>query len=294
MEARHAYLKGFRGNGIFYRSEDFIVLITIVSVLVRDMGLSVLAFCPMFNHIHLLFKNISLSSLRRFIQRMAIIFVKEYNNEYGRKGTVFQKPFGSSLKTAIKIIMGSVAYVFNNPVAGKLSKNAREYRWNLLAYRRCCHPFSEPLRKENCRHRMRVTLAKVDFFYSNGSFLSYSSLRDIFKDLNPTEHDQIVDYILSKYNFISFESLVELYGTYEKMLGALDSNAGAEFELEDEYGDHSFYRKMLNTLMRYGYKNKRLNFESLPEDEVKRLFNLLRATTGAPRSCINKFLHSNY
>ena len=141
---------------------------------------------------------------------------------------------------------------------------------------------------------MRVALAKVDFFYSNGSFLSYSSLRDLFKDLNPTEHDQIVDYILSKYNFISFESLVELYGTYEKMLGALDSNAGAEFELEDEYGDHSFYRKMLNTVMRYGYKYKRLNFESLPEEEVKRIFNLLRATTGAPRSCINKFLHSNY
>ena len=112
MEARHAYIKGLRGNGIFYRSEDFIVLITIVSVLVKKGGVKVMAFCPMFNHIHFLIKNISLNDLRRFIQRLAIIFVKEYNNEYGRKGTVFQKPFGCSLKRTIKIIMGCVAYVF--------------------------------------------------------------------------------------------------------------------------------------------------------------------------------------
>ena len=64
MEARHGYIKGLRGNGIIYRSEDFIVLITIVSVLVKKAGMKVMAFCPMFNHIHFLIKNISLNKLR--------------------------------------------------------------------------------------------------------------------------------------------------------------------------------------------------------------------------------------
>ncbi|MBQ2151196.1 MAG: transposase, partial [Bacteroidales bacterium] len=187
MEARHAYIKGLRGNGIFYRSEDFIVLITIVSVLVKKGGVKVMAFCPMFNHIHFLIKNISLYDLRRFIQRLAIIFVKEYNNEYGRKGTVFQKPFGCSLKRTIKIIMGCVAYVFNNPVAAKLSRAAREYRWSLYAYHNNKNPYSEPLKKETCRNKMRVALKKVDYFHAKGQYLSYAALRDIFEYLDEKE-----------------------------------------------------------------------------------------------------------
>lgn len=294
MEARHAYIKGRRGNGIFYRSEDFIVLITIVSILVKKAGMKVMAFCPMFNHIHFLIKNISLNKLRRFIQRLAIIFVKEYNNEYGRKGPVFQKPFGCSLKRTAKVIMGCVAYVFNNPVAGKLSRTAKGYRWSLYAYHNNKNPYSEPLKKETCRNKMRVALKKVDYFHSKGLYLSYAALRDIFEYLDEKERLQMIDYILSKYYFLSEESLEELYGSFGKMLIAVDSNAGAEFELEDDYGDHSFYRTMLGTVMKYGYTDLKLNFESLPKNEVRRLYDLLSARTHAPRDSINRFLHCDF
>ena len=294
MEARHAYIKGRRGDGIFYRSEDFIVLITIVSILVKKAGMKVMAFCPMFNHIHFLIKNISLNTLRRFIQRLAIIFVKEYNNEYGRKGPVFQKPFGCSLKRTAKVIMGCVAYVFNNPVAGKLSRAAREYQWSLYAYHNNKNPYSEPLKKETCRNKMRVALKKVDYFHAKGQYLSYATLRDIFEYLNQKEHLQMIDYILSKYYFLSKESLEELYGSFSRMLIAVDSNAGAEFELEDDYGDHSFYRTMLGTVMKYGYTDLKLNFESLPKNEVRRLYDLLSARTHAPRDSINRFLHCDF
>ena len=253
-----------------------------------------MAFCPMFNHIHFLIKNISLNDLRRFMQRLAIIFVKEYNNEYGRKGPVFQKPFGCSLKRQIKIIMGCVAYVFNNPVAGKLSRTAKEFRWSLFAYLNNKNPYSEPLKKETCRNKMRVALKKVDYFHSKGQYLSYAALKDIFEYLTQKEHLQIIDYILSKYYFLSKESLEELYGSFGKMLIAVDSNAGAEFELEDDYGDHSVYRKMLGTVMKYGYTDQKLNFEALPRNEVEKLYNLLSERTRAPKDSINRFLHCDF
>lgn len=291
MEARHAFIKGRSGFGIFYRTEDFIIIISIISVLVRNMKLTVLAFCPMFNHIHFLLNNIELPTLRLFIQRMAIIFVKEYNKEYGRKGPLFQKPFGSSIKNAVKIIMGSVAYTFNNPVAGKLCKTAKEYRWNLLTYCKSRNPFSNPLKKDTARHQMRVALRKVDYLYSNGRYLTYDALRDIFKFLNKKENAQMIDYILIKYNFLSLESLETLYDSFDKMLIALDSNAGSEFDLEDEYGDHSCYRLMLSLVKKLGYTGRKLNFESLSEEEAGHLFNRIRSVTKAPSACINKFLH---
>ena len=293
MEAIHAFMKGRFGQGIFYRSEDFLVFITIVSVLVRKMGLTVISFCPMFNHVHFLIKGISIQCLRLFILRTATTFVKQYNMDYSRKGPLFKKPFGHSVKRSVKIILGNVAYIFNNPVAGKLFRKAIRYRWNLLAYLGNRNPFSEPIRKESCRHVVRLALKKVDYFHSRNMYLSYNALRNIFKNLDKEEREQLIDYVLVKYNFLSFESLEGLYGNYDRLIVAIDSNAGSEYELEDEYGDHSCYRTMLDIARRLGYKDRKLNFESLPEEEVDKLFNLILATTNIPPYNINKFLHRN-
>ena len=45
MKATHVYSKGKYGWGIFYCLEDCLVFYTIFSVLVREMSLTVLAFC---------------------------------------------------------------------------------------------------------------------------------------------------------------------------------------------------------------------------------------------------------
>ena len=291
MEATHAFIKGVRGNGIFYRSEDLLVFFTIVSVIARKMGLIILAYCPMFNHIHFLFKEISLPSLRSFIREVTSLFVKEYNLDYKRTGPVFQRHFGKSLKKGVKIILGSIAYVFNNPVAGKMFKTAIEYRWALLAYRDSTHPFSTKLRKDTCRNVMRIALRKVDYFFKCGKYLSYNILRDIFKDLRIEEKKQMIDYIISKYNFLAYSDLSELYRSFENMITALESNAGAEFDLEDEYGDHSCYWEMLSIVKTMGYKGSSLNFEKLPKETLDSLFLSLKRQTHAKDACINKFLH---
>mgnify|MGYP002854492765 CR=1 FL=1 len=291
MEATHAFIKGSRGNGIFYRSEDFLVFFTIVSVIARKMELTILAFCPMFNHIHFLLKEISLPLLRSFIRQATSLFVKEYNLAYKRSGPVFQRHFGKSLKKGVKIILGCIAYVFNNPVAGKMFKTAIEYRWTLLAYHNSTHPFSAKLKKESCRNVMRIALKKVDYFFKNGKYLSYNILRDIFKDLGNEEKKQVIDYVISKYNFLAYNDLSELYQGFEKMITAIESNAGSEFDLDDEFGDHSCYWDMLSIVKSMGYKGSGLNFEKLPKETLDRLFLSLKRQTRAKDACINKFLH---
>lgn len=291
MEARHAFIKGINGFGIFYRLEDLLVFFTLVSVIASRMGLTVLAFCPMFNHIHFLFKEISLTELRSFVHRITTAFVREYNTRYERTGPLFKSPFGYSLKKGVKIIMGCVAYVFNNPVAGKIVRTAMEYRWNLLAYHDNPHPFSNKLRKDHCRNVMRVALRKVDYFYNKGKHLSYNVLKNLFHGLDKDESNQLIDYIIFKYNFLAFKDLEELYDGFGKMITAVESNAGSEFDLEDEYGDHSCYLEMLSIVKAFGYKGSSLNFEKLSEKSKDRLFWTLKNQTHANSSCINKFLH---
>ena len=291
MEARHLFVKGVDGNGIFYRLEDFLVYFTITGVIVREMGLTVLAFCPMFNHVHFLLDSASLAVCRQFIQRIALFFVKEYNDEYRRTGALFKRHFGSSLKKGVKIIMGCIAYIFNNPVAGKLFGKAWEYKWNLLAYYRNDHPFSKKVRRKGCRAPMRRALLKVDYAWSKGQYLSYGMLKSILEELNQEEIRQITDYIISKYNFLSYKSLEILYGSYEKLCLAVEANAGSEYELTDEYGDHSCYRKMLQVVQSLGYKGRDLNFERLNQDELDNLIRHNIMNVKAPSSSIRKFLH---
>ena len=291
MEATHAFIKGSRGNGIFYRYEDFLVFFTIVSVIARKMKLTILAFCPMFNHIHFLLKEISLPLLRSFIRQVTSLFVREYNQDYHRTGPVFQRHFGKSIKKGVKIILGCIAYVFNNPVAGKMFKTAIEYRWTLLAYHNSHHPFSVKFQKDSCRNAMRIASRKIDSFFTQGKYLSYNALRDIFKDLDNEEKMQAIDYIISKYNFLAYDELTELYNGYERMITAIESNAGAEYDLEDEYGDHSCYRNMLSIVKSMGYQGSSLNFEKLPKETLDSLFLSLKRQTHAKDACINKFLH---
>lgn len=293
MEAKHVFIKGRFGHGIFYRNADLLVFITMASVVARSMGLTVLAFCPMFNHVHILFKDIDEDSERRFIIRLETAFVREYNKEYSRKGPLFQRPYGRSLKKGAKIILGCVAYICNNPVAGKLCARAMDYRWNLLAYHDSSHPFSDPLAKKSCGNVLRLAFRKVDYFRSSGRILSYGALNSLFKGLSTYEARQLTDYIVSKYNFLSYESLSELYGSIDRMRLAVDSNAGAEFEIEDDFGDHSCYRKMLALVRRFGYDGKRMNFESISPEEYERLFRMIRSGTWAHPTSIKKFLHHN-
>ena len=291
MEAIHVFIKGRNGNGVFYRTEDFLVLISIVGTIAREMGISIIAFCPMFNHVHILVKGIDMETLRAFIHKIETTFVREYNHEYNRAGPLFQKSFGRSVKKESKTILGCVAYVFNNPVAGKLCKEALEFRWNLLAFRDYQNPFSLRIARDRCRKAMRYSLDRVKYYVNNALHLNYRALRMIFNDLNTEEHQQVIDHILAAYGFLDYRTLESLYGSYERLLTAIDSNAGSEYDIEDEYGDHSHYRKMLKVVMKLGYTGSKLNFEPLPQNRIDSLFFLLRKETNAPAQCINKFLH---
>ena len=138
---------------------------------------------------------------------------------------------------------------------------------------------------------MRYSLDRVKYYVNNALHLNYRALRIIFNDLNTEEHQQVIDHILAAYGFLDYRMLESLYGSYERLLTAIDSNAGSEYDIEDEYGDHSHYREMLKVVMKLGYTGSKLNFEPLPQNRIDSLFFLLRKETNAPAQCINKFLH---
>lgn len=289
MVAKHVFLKGRNGWGIFYRIEDCLVYFTLYSVLVRQMHLCVLAFSIMFNHTHSLFKIIARGKVSDFQRRLESCFAREYNTEYKRTGPVFNSPFGQSDKKGVKNIISAIAYNANNPVAGRMCKKAEENRWTLLAYYNNPNPFSKKLVKRESRHVMRDALKIVDLYYSKGKHLGYAVLRRIYAHLDMEEKRQMTDYIICKYNFLSYEDLIEIFGSFDKALETISNIAGNEYELEDEYGDHSNYQKMLSLSRQMGFEGP--NFENLSSRQIRRISSAFYVKFNPKTDQIRKFLH---
>lgn len=291
MNAHHLYMKGKNWWGIFYRIEDCIMYFTTFSVYAVRMGISFVAFSIMFNHTHATALDETKQRITLFQRQVGVSTAHAYNREYGRKGQLWHHSYGFSIKIAIKKILSNIAYVFNNCVAGKMNRSAIENRWTLLAYYNNSHPFSEPIIKEKCSRRMERALKLIDLSYDNGEPLKYAVQRRIFSGLNRTEKLQAIDYLISKYNFLDYESLISLYGSFEKAMIAIDSNAGAEYDLEDDTGDHSCYMKMLSITRQMFPDLGKLNVEKLSDEQKDQLVNAFKANMVVKEANIRKFLH---
>lgn len=287
----HIYTKGRNSYGIFYTVEDFILYFTMYSVYSRKYNIRTLAFNPMINHTHEVCYTNSLKELSRFRQVLESKFAWEHNLARGRTGEVFKHNFGSAPKYVGKIIKSAIAYVNNNSVAGNLKSRALEYKWNGLAYFSSEHPFSEKIQLSSARRIFRQALKIIACNREQERWLGYALQNTIFKGLTSKEKLQIVDYIIVKYNFIDYEGTISYFGTWEKMITAIDSNSGSEHDIPEDWEDYSKYADMIKVLNRAGISIKCVNFDNMPLSDLANLYSLLAYETDAQQKQIMKFLH---
>ena len=284
-------MKGMNWWGIFYRIEDCIMYFTTFSVFARRMEMVFIAFSIMFNHTHATTLDETRQRITLFQRQVGVSTAHTYNRESGRAGQLWHHSFGFSVKNGVKRILGNIAYVCNNPVAGKMNRKAIDNRWTLLAYYNNPNPFSEPIIREKCSRKMERAMKLVDISYDNDEPLNYATQRRLFSGLNRKEKAQIIDYVISKYNFLDFDALINLYGSFEKAMIAVDSNAGAEYDLIDDTGDHSCYMKMI-ALTRQMFPNLwNVNVEMLSDEQKNQLATAFRTILMAKEENIRRFLH---
>ncbi|MBQ0077634.1 MAG: hypothetical protein KBS55_03250 [Bacteroidales bacterium] len=219
-------------------------------------------------------------------------FSREYNIEHNSSGPVFKKQFGRSIKSVGKKIKGMMIYIANNPVAGLLKNSAEEYKWNLLAYKENCNPFSDSLPpKRRMRKRLKDAVAMIDSAIKSGGYLNYPLQRTIFKDISPAEKKQLVDYIISRFNFIDYSYCEKIFGGWNNFLVAANANAGGEEDIPEDWEDYSRYSKMIAVCIRNGINMRIFNPRSLKDEQIERLSIILRQETGSTQRQIGKFLN---
>ena len=289
----HVYQKPVDGIVIFHTRRDFLVFLTIFFAVKKKYPVRILGVCPMIDHIHVVLQADTKQDLSAFVQEYTSKFVKEYNRSLDRvTGRMFTRRFGCAPKRDEKKARSAINYLYNNAPERKLCDRAIQYQWDLLAYASSDHPFSVPIDLTRRSSAMRRSMSMVKSIHESGCALGYSAIDKIYNGLSDTESQQMTDFILSTYCDVDFGEAVRYYGNLEKMIIAIDSNTGSEYDMKEEWVGYTdtVYDTMGRLLRQKTGLTDMKAILMLPEEERRKLYrHLLRRTDFINRQ-IEKYL----
>lgn len=105
------------------------------------------------------------------------------------------------------------------------------------------------------------------------------------------EKKQLLDYILSRYNFLDYSGFDKFFGSFDKAMVAMEANGGSEYDIQEDWDDYSVYSELSTLVMKAGNCLEQINFDSMPSDDKINLANEMLTHSRASKRQIEKFLH---
>jgi len=124
----HVMLRGNERKNIFADAEDKAKFIDIIFHKKNDNGFCLYAYCVMYNHVHLVIKELE-EPISRIMKRIGTCYASYFNKKYNRVGHVFQDRYKSEPIENERYLLAAIRYVHNNPVKAGICK-IQEYRWS--------------------------------------------------------------------------------------------------------------------------------------------------------------------
>lgn len=125
----HIMVRGINKEQIFKKDFYKTKIINLLMEIKKEITFSIIAYCVMDNHLHLLAK-INDEDLKIIMKKLNVKFALFYNRIEERYGYVFQDRFKSEAVEDEKYLIGALRYIHNNPVKAYLTNNIVNYNWS--------------------------------------------------------------------------------------------------------------------------------------------------------------------
>jgi putative transposase len=125
----HITQRGNNRQDTFLVDEDRRIYLNTLRAKCRQHGLSVLGYCLMTNHVHLVATPLQANSLARALGQAHWIYARYLNKRYGRSGHLWQNRFYSCPLGAGHAV-AALLYVDLNPLRAGLVGAAEHYPWS--------------------------------------------------------------------------------------------------------------------------------------------------------------------
>jgi len=91
---------------------------------------SILAYCLMSNHFHLIAKQLVDDGIVSFIRRALDSYTRYFNTKYDRVGTIFQGRYKNVIIENSEQLMHLSRYIHLNPFIGRIVQKPEQYIWS--------------------------------------------------------------------------------------------------------------------------------------------------------------------
>jgi len=139
----HIYNRGVEKRKIFIDDQDFATFENLLKRYLSDKPIkdsrgrnyiflgdkvSLIAFCLMPNHFHMMIYQTELDSITKLLRSVCSSYVTYFNNKYNRVGTLFQGNFKAIQIKDESYLLFLTRYIHRNPA------DYLEYEWSSLDY----------------------------------------------------------------------------------------------------------------------------------------------------------------
>jgi len=125
----HITQKGNYSQGVFKKNFDFKNYLHLTNIYKRKYGVSILSYCLMPNHIHIIAIPGKNDSFAKTFNTVHMCYSQYFNKSNNLKGHLWQDRF-YSCPLDEKHLYHAVRYVENNPVRAGLVARAEEWDWS--------------------------------------------------------------------------------------------------------------------------------------------------------------------
>ena len=128
----HVTQRGNNQQKIFLNERDFEIYCGLINDYASKLGVSILGYCLMTNHVHFVVKPNDEDALARFFSIVHMRYAQYFNKENNRKGHLWQGRFFSCFMDW-PYVYQALRYIENNPVRAQMIQNAWEYPYSSAA-----------------------------------------------------------------------------------------------------------------------------------------------------------------
>ena len=140
----HVMVQGINKETIFSKERERYEYIKLLRQYEKEYQLSIIAYCVMANHVHLLIDTIDVEELTRYMHKLNTTYAIYYNKNNDRVGYVYRDRYKTQIIENQRHLYNCIIYIHNNPVKASLCGTAEQYKFS--SYKQfLCHENNELL-----------------------------------------------------------------------------------------------------------------------------------------------------
>src|SRR5690554_6734 len=127
---QHVIQRGNNRQVCFASDQDFSVYAHRLKMYAQEFSVEVHAWVFMTNHVHLLVTPAIDGGVSKMMQALGRYYVRYFNREYQRTGTLWEGRFKSSLVQSERYLLQCQRYIELNPVRANMGVDPGDYVWS--------------------------------------------------------------------------------------------------------------------------------------------------------------------